>query len=304
MRKIAAAVIGIMLVSAAPIGSYYILQSVCSLQDHVSDGGAYKKPETPKLGEKNSRDQNQQAEPSATFDLRVAEPDKIEGKYSANKGDRKENNWGKNFLCDIKISEFAIAILTYFLVLFTAMLWRSTDKLWIVTRDTALAAQKQAAISISIENPIPLVGALNLVQYEQIPGEVSTLDPVPPGPIPESCRILFMIENKGRTVLRMTELCVEKFIGQLLPSLPTYKSVVPWGMYLEKGPIWIRFQDEQAVITPSEVSAINGIYPEGAFWVYGYITYLNLLDEKLQYKFLWRWDLKRGFIPENRTGYT
>jgi len=56
---------------------------------------------------------------------------------------------------------------------------------------------------------MPLIVGFNLVQYAQIPGETVVADPLPAGPIPSNCRILFCIENKGRTPLRMIELCIE-----------------------------------------------------------------------------------------------
>jgi len=42
----------------------------------------------------------------------------------------------------------------------------------------------------------------------------------------------------------------------------------------------------------------------GAFWVFGYFGYRSLLDERLEYRFLVKWDLAFGFISENRAGYT
>jgi hypothetical protein len=211
----------------------------------------------------------------------------------------KKDSWTLNFFCETKLGEFAVACFTFFLVIFTALLWRSTDKLSIVTENSTKIAQ-------AIEIPIPLIPAFKLVQYETIPGEVPILDPVPGGIIPQNCRILFVIENKGRFILRCTELCVEKFIGQSLPYTPIYGNPRPWNMYLEKGPIWIRFDDEQAALTHEETVSANAVYPQGAFWVYGYVTYLDLLGERLQYKFLWRWDLKApfGFVPEIRISYS
>lgn len=110
--------------------------------------------------------------------------------------------------------------------------------------------------------------------------------------------------RKGRTILRCSHLCLEKFIGQSLPETPNYKNIQSWGLYLEKGPIWIRPFDDQATITPADIGRISAASPNGGVWVYGYVRYLNLLDEPLEYKFLWRWDLEHGFVPENRPNYT
>ena len=115
--------------------------------------------------------------------------------------------------------------------------------------------------------------------------------------------MLLGIENKGRTPLRLIELCIEKFAGTTLPANPTYTHIVPWGLMLEKGPLWIRADDELTYITPADVGAAAAVYPNGAFWVFGYFAYLNLLDERVEHKFLARWDLTLGFCPDNRPGY-
>jgi hypothetical protein len=71
-------------------------------------------------------------------------------------------------------------------------------------------------------------------------------------PIRPNCRFLFCIENKGRTPLPLLELCIEKFAGIALPREPFYTHSVPWGLVLEKGPIWIRSDDALAEITAAE----------------------------------------------------
>lgn len=60
----------------------------------------------------------------ATFDLRMAESNKIEGSYRTEKED-----WWNKFFCDIKIDEIFLAVFTLFLVLYTARLYWATDKL-------------------------------------------------------------------------------------------------------------------------------------------------------------------------------
>ena len=103
----------------------------------------------------------------------------------------------------------------------------------------------------------------------------------------------------------MTELCIEKFAGTELPAFPAYNHIIPWGLVLEKGPIWIRAGDDQIEITPTDIGAATAAYQfNGAFWVYGYFAYRNLLNEKVEHKFLARWDLAQGFVGENRPGYT
>ncbi|HXW48741.1 MAG TPA: hypothetical protein VEK31_04790 [Xanthobacteraceae bacterium] len=172
------------------------------------------------------------------------------------------------------------------------------------TSAAASAALRQANILAAVEGPIPLIAGMKLVQYQQVPGEITITDPVPPGPIPANCRILMLIENKGRTALRLTEVCIEKFAGVTLPAHPTYNHTEPWGLVLEKGPVWIRFPDTQAFINPAEVGAAAAADPNGAFWVFGFFAYLSPLNERVEHKFLSRWDLAQGFMPDHRPGYT
>jgi hypothetical protein len=169
---------------------------------------------------------------------------------------------------------------------------------------SARAAQTQAAVMVAVEGPIPLVPGLKLVQFDQIPGEITLVDPVLSGPIPANCRIMIGVENKGRTPLRMIELCVEKFVGLSLPPQPSYVHLDPWGLVLEKGPLWIRPSEELTEVTAAEVRAAAAAYPTGAFWVFGYFAYWNILNERTIHKFAARWDLAHGFVPENRSDYT
>jgi len=81
--------------------------------------------------------------------------------------------------------------------------------------------------------------------------------------------------------------------------------VTPWPLVLEKGPIWIRADDEQIVITAADVGAALAAYQSGgAFWVFGYFAYRNLLNERVEHKFLARWDQTHRFVAENRPRYT
>jgi hypothetical protein len=223
-----------------------------------------------------------------------------------------------------------IAIATGVVAWFTFSLRQSTDKLWdagerqldllaktstaqsrdmqasiAVAQQSADAAQTQAAILAAVEGPMPLVHQIKLAKYAKIPGEIIVSDQLPPGPIPSNCRIFVAVENKGRTVLRIVELCIEKFIGSDLPSIPNYAHATSFNFYLEKGPIWLRGSDAQIVVGPADIGAMHAVYPSrGAFWVYGYFAYPDLLNRRVEHKFCARWDQTVGFVPDNRPGYT
>jgi hypothetical protein len=203
-----------------------------------------------------------------------------------------------------KTTSDPIAFYGFWTFVFTAVVGVSTTFLWRVTRTSADAALLQANVMMAAESPMPIVVGLKLTQYAAIPGEIVVVDPVPGGHIPTNCRIMIAIENKGRNPCKMAELCVEKFAGLALPARPNYAIIIPWGLVLEKGPIWLRPDDAQSHIAAAEVgaaaAAING---GGAFWVHGYFAYWNLLNEKIVHKFALRWDLTQGFVREDRPGY-
>jgi hypothetical protein len=170
------------------------------------------------------------------------------------------------------------AFFTLWVAAFTSILSFSTIGLYVVTRIAANAALRQANVMMAVESPMPLVVGFNIVQYAQIPGETVVADPLPPGPIPLNCRFLFCIENKGRAPVRLV---------------------------LEKGPIWIRGEDRHIVITDADVRAALIAYQNGgAFWGFGYFAYWNLLNERIEHRFLARWDQTHGFLLENRPGYS
>jgi hypothetical protein len=197
-----------------------------------------------------------------------------------------------------------IALSTLAIAVFTWTLWKATESVSSVTSVAANAALRQANVMMAAESPMPLVIGFKLVQYSQIPGETVIADPLPLGPILANCRILFCVENKGRTPARMIELCIEKFAGLALPDQPNYTHITPWPLVLEKGPIWIRGDDQHIVITAADVGAALAAYgAAGAFWVFGYFAYRDLLNERIEHKFLARWDQAFGFVPENRPRY-
>jgi hypothetical protein len=93
----ALAVIGFVVLSAALIAvSFYILQTACSLPEHI-EGRADKNSETPKPSKNDPAEKSQQTGPTATFDLRVTEPNKIEGKYYAQKASGQKRQLDSQF---------------------------------------------------------------------------------------------------------------------------------------------------------------------------------------------------------------
>jgi hypothetical protein len=188
---------------------------------------------------------------------------------------------------------------------FNLFLGAFTGGLVLVGAGQCFLLAKQAKLLAAIESPLPMVVEIRLVQFAQIPGNTVINQRVASGPIPENCRIVLVMENKGRNPLRFIELCLQKYSGLTLPDDPEYENTRPWSLTLEKGPVPLRIDDVQSVITAAELAAARAAYSVGgAFWVYGYLAYRGLLNERREHKFLARWDLSEGFLADIRTGYT
>jgi hypothetical protein len=188
---------------------------------------------------------------------------------------------------------------------FNLFLAAFTGGLVLVGAGQCFLLSKQARLLTAIESPMPIIVGIRLVQFAQIPGETVINQNVAAASIPENCRIIIGVENKGRSPLRFTELYLEKFSGLTLPEVPEYENVQPWSLVLEKGPVWLRPDDAQSVITAADLAAAGTAYGAGgAFWVYGYFAYRTLPNERGEHKFLARWIPNEGFSADTRTGYT
>jgi hypothetical protein len=124
----------------------------------------------------------------------------------------RESKLGKTFW--EKTEDDPTAYFTLWLMVFTGVLATSTMGLWAVTwrssvrqsRDmqssidvatkAANASERQANVLIAVEAPMPIVVAIKLAQYSQIPGQTVVVDPLPPGPIQPNCRVFFVSKTK------------------------------------------------------------------------------------------------------------
>lgn len=189
--------------------------------------------------------------------------------------------------------------------LFNLFLAAFTAGLVLVGAGQWLLLSKQTRLLAAIESPLPVVVEIRLVQFAEIPGETVINQRVAGGSIPENYRIVPVMENKGRNPLRFIELCLKKHSGLSLPGDPEYSDARPWNLILEKGPVPLRLDDAQSVITAADCAAAQAAYEAGgAFWVYGYLAYRGLLNERREHKFLARWDLSEGFLADAPAGYS
>lgn len=151
MLKLLATAIGALAIAVGIAAvTFYVLQNACSSGNAFVKTENTTQPERPNEDAKNPDSTDKSGSPNgeyakpATFEFRVTEPDKIEGRYHAKESGGNESEWVHKFICEIKIGEFSVAAFTLFLVIFTGLLWGSTHKLWSVTVATLQHAERTA----------------------------------------------------------------------------------------------------------------------------------------------------------------
>ena len=131
-------------------------------------------------------------------------------------------------------------------------------------------------------------------------------DRIPPGPIPDFCRVLVLIKNFGRSSMHITSFCIEKRVCAVLPVAHEYRNIdnnwQPW--LAPHDALWFVPSDALIAVHLNAGERADIQTGRAIFWVYGYITYLNVLGKSLTHKFLYKWDLTKGFVRENRAGYS
>jgi hypothetical protein len=135
--------------------AYLLLKRECSLNNSLAKLDEQSQQNRPDdqskasdAGEHNSTPESKNAKPSARFDLNVASSNKVEGHYHTQDTEREGDDWGHKFLCETKIGEFSLAVLTLALVVVTGMLWFATDRL---VRGAEETARKQLRAYLVID---------------------------------------------------------------------------------------------------------------------------------------------------------
>jgi hypothetical protein len=160
------ATIGASLIFLLVLASGFLgLKTWCSSEGHLPRFEAPLKPDGTKensehssTGQQATSPEGEQAKPTATFDLRLTDQNKIEGRYYAEKAEKED--WGRKFFCDIKIGEVLLAIFTFFLVLYTARLYVATARLADADRPHMLISEMSARGITSPPGPDGMVTML------------------------------------------------------------------------------------------------------------------------------------------------
>jgi hypothetical protein len=176
------------------------------LKTWCSSEGTLPKFETPlKQDGGPASPEGEQAKPAATFDLRMTDQNKIEGRYYGEKADKED--WGHKFFCDIKIGEVLLAIFTLFLVIYTARLYWATRKL------------------ADADRPHIFPGHFSI-------SGMKTGEPVTVG---------FNFENCGRSPAYLENLVFSAVHADTLPRRPDFKNAAVQGLFFGYAPGKILF---------------------------------------------------------------
>lgn len=201
------------------------------------------------------------------------------------------------------------AVATFFIALFTYTLKRSTDKLWIATRNTAEAAQKSADAAITAERPRVFLSTLT---FDRLGGDILNRNLIP--------LITIGFKNIGRTAAVLSGVQIKMEVIQQLAEFPDYgdaRIFIPAGLAIAPGGEWTRQQPffDFDSTKHNNPDPDNPMPFRSTFWVYGYIAYLDHLGKERRYGFA-AWYMPpgvhsgitdtsgRNFIPINLKNYS
>ena len=162
-RGIVGGIGAVLILALVTICAFLPLQKYCSSENALTKIESHAKPERANenaknadSSEKSSSPESSEPKPSATFKLRATSSNQIDGSYYAENREGEKENWSHKFWCETKVGEFAIALFTLLLVLFTGGLWWSTYQLW-TAGERQLAATERPWVkvdSISVAGPL------------------------------------------------------------------------------------------------------------------------------------------------------
>jgi hypothetical protein len=230
-------------------------------------------------------------------------------------------------------NEFITACATFIIAWFTVILTRSTIRLWRTIKDAAErqavemersvalardsvavakkaaeAAEKNADAAIGVQLP-----RLTLTQLELFepgppygPEADSFRNQVQGGIPPEHFQVAVTFYNFGETTALVTGFCIEHIVGESLPPVPRYETVVPMSaatIIKAGGTYGLKLRNFFIMLTPSEIDGIQNRSEH--LWVYGYISFLDFLNLRHEHRFCQRWEARSilgghtGFVFES-----
>ena len=162
---------------------------------------------------------------------------------------------------------------------------------------------RQNKLIYILEMPIPSVVGIKLVAYVDESSPMTLPDPVPPGPIPDFCRVLIGIHNSGRTPMRITKFSIEWMIAPTLQQESKCTHFEEWNsLILPNQGSWV-MATTMGDIRPTAVQHQTIINRQEYLWVFGFFRYSDFKGKSFDTGFLARWDINQGFVREPNKSY-
>jgi hypothetical protein len=189
--------------------------------------------------------------------------------------------------------DFLMLLATVTIAWFTGTLWRSTEKLWLVSKQAADAATLSAKAAIGIE--LPIIRALS-PKLIDVGAPIPDHGPYAGGIVEEAAPNKYAVighvifRNDGRTPAFPLQLAIGHRVAQELPTKPAFtctETIAPGKILPIQGEeVWIdaRYQME---FSAGEIAAIKS--ETTRLWLYCSLTYSDFLTERHEVHFCWLW---------------
>jgi hypothetical protein len=240
-------------------GGFLGLKTWCSSEEHLPNLGTPWKPDGGKgnpehssTRQQDSSPEGEQAKPAATFDLRLSESNKIEGRYYTEKPEKED--WGHKFFCDFKIGEALLSVFTFFLVLYTARLYVATARLAEADRPHMLISEMTARGITS-----------------------------PPA---EDGKVTILLEHKfinyGRSPAFLRNFCLQYTTNELV-NAPTYQTRTPTRFIIAVSSWYGSIKPSELTIDAAEIREV--LLGNKTIQIYGRIEYSGLGESPHVHRF-------------------
>lgn len=281
LRLAATACLSLLIAISIAVAAFVALNKACS-------------PDQPLA--KLERHSHKSTTPSGLLELQVTDPNKIEGRYYASETKRDEGNWVHKFICEIKIGEFAVAAFTLFLVIFTALLWGSTHRLWKVTSDTLTHAERTAIRQLRAYVSVKEI----LMEQFRHPDKPTIYAGITQQGDIHHFRMGAIVENGGATPTRKAIINVNHELRDTaLPSNFTFPdgeltenaAIGPGGTYGTPG-FFVSIADIRKIIAK-----------EKKLYVWGWIDYNDVFDDTPRHRTEFCFDISPDEVPDGTNLY-
>lgn len=137
-----------LILALVTVFSFLPLQKYCSSNNPLAKVESRAQPERTSENTKNADSGKKGTAPKkgestpAALKLPTSDSNSGNGNQNARSSEEKKEDWTHKFWCETKVGEFAIALFTLLLVLFTGGLWWSTYQLWSAGEKQLAATQR------------------------------------------------------------------------------------------------------------------------------------------------------------------